>query len=156
GNVRKISATAREMAQALDEIVWAVNPQHDTLEGLVEYLSQSADEFLEDTPIRCRVKLPPHLPRCAIPAELRHQLFLPFKEALNNAVRHAAASEMQIELSADSAHFQIAIGDNGVGFDPLSPRSGGSGLKNMRLRMAAIGGQLDLTSAPGCGTRIVM
>jgi signal transduction histidine kinase len=155
-NVRKISATAREMAQSLDEIVWVVNPQHDTLEGLVEYLSQTADEFLEGTPIRCRVKVPASLPNCTVPAEVRHELFLAFKEALNNAVRHAAPSEMQIEFVADPARFEITIADNGTGFSPESVRGGGSGLKNMRQRLEALGGQFELISRPREGTIIKM
>jgi signal transduction histidine kinase len=155
-NVRKIAATAREMAQALDEIVWVVNPEHDTLEGLVEYLSQSADDFLEDTPIRSHLKLPDHPPRCTVPADVRHQLFLAFREALNNAVKHAAATEIQIELAAENGRFQVIIADNGIGFDPAAPRAGGSGLNNMRRRLEAIGGQFELSSRPQQGTRIKM
>jgi signal transduction histidine kinase len=155
-NVRKIAATAREMAQSLDEIVWAVNPEHDRLEGLVEYFSQSADDFLEDTPIHSRLKLPANLPRGTVPADVRHQLFLAFKEALNNAVKHAAASEIQIELAAEPGQFQIIIADNGVGFDPACPRAGGSGLNNMRRRLEAVGGQFELASGSRQGTRIKM
>jgi signal transduction histidine kinase len=156
GNARKIAATAREMAQSLDEIVWAVNPEHDRLEGLVEYLTQSADDFLEDTPIRSRLKLPANLPRGTVPADVRHQLFLAFKEALNNAVKHAAASEIEIEFAAEPGRFQILIADNGVGFDPACPRAGGSGLNNMRRRLEAIGGQFELSSRQQQGTRIKM
>jgi ligand-binding sensor domain-containing protein/signal transduction histidine kinase len=155
-NACKISATAREMAQSLDEIVWAVNPQHDTLEGLVEYLSQAADDFLEDTSIRSRVKLPDNLPGCTVPADVRHQLFLAFKEALNNAVKHAAASEIQIELTAEPARLQILIADNGVGFELASPRPGGNGLHNMRKRLEVIRGQFAIASQPGHGTQITM
>jgi len=153
-NLRKVSMTTREMAQSLDEIVWAVNPQHDTLEGLVEYLSQSAEAFLEETPIRSRLKLPATLPRCPIPAEVRHELFLAFKEALNNAVRHAEASEMDIAFTAAPPHLQIVVADNGIGFDPAGVRAGGSGLKNMRQRLEAISGQFELSSRPGGGTVI--
>ncbi|PWU10859.1 MAG: hypothetical protein C5B50_24605 [Verrucomicrobia bacterium] len=155
-NARKISGTAREMAQALDEIVWAVNPQHDTLEGLFEYLAQTADEFLEDTAIRCRVTTPPSHPSGTVPAEVRHQLFLAFKEALNNAVRHAHASEIQISMAAEPNRFQISIADNGIGFDASHPRPGGAGLKNLRQRLESIGGKLELISANGQGTTIKM
>jgi ligand-binding sensor domain-containing protein/signal transduction histidine kinase len=155
-NTRKISATAREMAQSLDEIVWAVNPQHDTVEGLIEYLSQSADEFLEDSPIRSRLKLPTKLPVCPIPAEVRHQLFLAFKEALNNAVKHASASEIQIEFVAETTRFQISIIDNGRGFDPAAPLTRGNGLLNMRKRLEALRGSFELFSAPNRGTEIKM
>jgi ligand-binding sensor domain-containing protein/signal transduction histidine kinase len=155
-NVRKISSTAREIAQSLDEIVWAVNPQHDTLEGLVEYLSQSADDFLEDTTIRSRVKLPATLPHYSIPAETRHQFFLAFREALNNAVKHAEASEIQLEVLARPSELQIRIADNGIGFDPAMPQGRGNGLTNMRKRLEGIGGRFAVTSSPGHGTTVDM
>lgn len=155
-NARKISSTAREIAQSLDEIVWAVNPEHDTLEGLVEYLSQSADDFLEDTAIRSRVKLPSELPHCSIPADTRHQFFLAFREALNNAVKHADASEIQLEVTAQPTEFQITIADNGIGFDPATVRSRGNGLTNMRKRLESIGGRFEIATRSAHGTTIKM
>jgi ligand-binding sensor domain-containing protein/signal transduction histidine kinase len=155
-NARKISSTAREIAQSLDEIVWAVNPEHDTLEGLVEYLSQSADDFLEDTTIRSRVKLPPALPHCSIPAETRHQFFLAFREALNNAVKHAEATEIQLEVLAEPSELQIKIADNGIGFDPNKAPDRGNGLTNMRKRLEGIGGRFAIASSPGHGTTVNM
>jgi ligand-binding sensor domain-containing protein/signal transduction histidine kinase len=155
-NARKISSTAREIAQSLDEIVWAVNPEHDTLEGLVEYLSQSADDFLEDTNIRSRVKLPPELPHCSIPADVRHQFFLAFREALNNAVKHAKASEIQLEIGAEPTELQIKIADDGIGFDTATAQGRGNGLANMSKRLEGIGGQFAIASTPGQGTVIKM
>jgi ligand-binding sensor domain-containing protein/signal transduction histidine kinase len=155
-NTRKISVTARDMARALDEIVWAINPEHDTLEGLVEYLTRTADEYLEDSPIRLRLTAPPVMPQCAIPADVRHDLFLAFKEALNNAVKHAKPSEIQIVFTAEAGQLQIVIADNGAGFDLASPRSNGNGLKNMRQRMEAAHGTFEMTSQAGQGTRIKM
>jgi signal transduction histidine kinase len=142
------------MAQALDEIVWAVNPEHDTLEGLAEYLTQATDDFLEDTPIRLRLVVPAGLPACTIPAEVRHQLFLAYKEALNNAVKHGAASEIRIELATEPTRLHIIVADNGVGFDASAPDARGNGLRNMRHRLESIGGRFDLESRPGQGTRI--
>jgi ligand-binding sensor domain-containing protein/signal transduction histidine kinase len=155
-NTRKISATAREMARSLDEIVWAINPEHDTLEGLVEYLTGAADEFLEDTNIRSRLKVSEELPPCPIPADVRHDLFLAFKEALNNAVKHARASEIQIQFETEPGLFHIVIADNGAGFDPASPPAGGNGLNNMRRRLEGLGGQFELWSRPGEGTKITL
>ena len=155
-NAQKISDTAREIAQSLDEIVWAVNPQHDTLAGLVEYFSQWADDLLEDSSIRSRITLPSGLPPCSIPAETRHQLFLAFKEALNNAVRHAQASEIHIEFRADEAGFETVVSDNGCGFESSALRSGGNGLANMPQRLERIGGSFEVKSSPSCGTRVRM
>jgi len=122
----------------------------------VEYISQFADDFLQDTPIRSRMRLPQRLPACTIPAEARHQFFLAFKEALHNAVKHGAASEIEIEVTAGTDQFQIILIDNGIGFDPGSARAGGNGLKNMRQRLERIGGRFDLSSQPGGGTRVTL
>ena len=90
-NLERIFGTARELTRALDEIVWAVNPRHDTLESLANYLSRFAYDFLSVAEIRCRLDLPLQLPAVLVTTEVRHNLFLAFKEALNNVVKHAAA-----------------------------------------------------------------
>lgn len=156
GSARKISSTARDLSQSLDEIVWAVNPHHDTLVGLVEYISQFSDDFLEDTSIRSRLKLPAKLPAWTIPAEARHQFFLSFKEALHNAIKHGEATEIELEVIAQDGLIQLVIADNGCGFDPASNGARGNGLKNMRQRLERIGGKFEITSQPGRGTRVAL
>ncbi len=155
-NTRKIGAACREIAQSLDEIVWAVNPAHDTLEGLVEYLSQSADEFLERSDIRVRLTATRKIPPCMIATEVRHQLFLSYREALNNVVKHAGATEIHIDLSVTHSQFQITISDNGHGFAMNSRPNAGDGLGNMSHRLDAIGGQLEVSSQPGKGSQVKM
>jgi signal transduction histidine kinase len=102
------------------------------------------------------VKLPPALPHCSIPAETRHQFFLAFREALNNAVKHAEASEIQLEVLAEPSELQIKIADNGVGFDPNKTQVRGNGLSNMRKRLEGIGGRFAIASSPGNGTTVNM
>ncbi|MDB6125984.1 MAG: putative two-component system sensor kinase [Pedosphaera sp.] len=155
-NMRKIAAKSREMAQSLDEIVWAVNPEHDTLESLFEYLSQSADEFLEETNIRLRLNMPRRVPSAKISAEIRHQLFLVVREALNNAVKHADATEIRIDFIFAEDRLHVAILDNGNGFEANSQLRGGNGLKNMRGRLEGVGGQFEILSRRGEGTKIRM
>lgn len=156
GSARKISHTARNLAQSLDEIVWAINPRHDTLVGLVEYISQFSDDFLEDTSIRSHLKLPDKLPPWLIPADTRHQFFLAFKEALHNAVKHSDAGEIEIEVEAQNNQIQISVVDNGAGFDPSAPGLRGNGLKNMRQRLERVGGKFEISSRPGKGTRVTL
>src|SRR5205823_1355509 len=98
-HVRKIVASARHTVQSLDEIVWAVNPENDSLEGLVEYISHYADEFFEDTEVMCHLEIPVELPHVALAAETRHDLFLIVKEAFNNILKHAQASEARVQIS---------------------------------------------------------
>lgn len=155
-NTDKISSIARDMARSLDEIVWAINPEHDTLEGLVNYLSRSADEFLEDTSIRLQLKAPTDVPARGVPANVRHNLFLAFREALNNSVKHSGASEMHVQFLVEPAQFEIIIVDTGIGFDTEVPQTEGNGLKNMRGRLEDLGGQFDVSSQPGRGTVIKM
>ena len=116
--LERIYGTARELTRAMDEIVWAVNPQHDTLDSLASYLGNFAQEFLGSLDIRCRLDVPLQLPHWPITAEMRHNLFLAFKEALHNVVKHAAASEVSISLTTGSRHLHFGLRDNGKGFAP--------------------------------------
>jgi signal transduction histidine kinase/ligand-binding sensor domain-containing protein len=159
----RIFDTARELTRALDEIVWAVNPRHDTLDSLATYLGRFAQEFLAAARIRCRLDVPVDLPAWPVTAEVRHNLFLAFKEALNNAVKHAAPGEVRIRLETGSDGFVLQVEDDGRGFEPAPAgdpgagvaRRGGHGLDNMRQRLEDIGGRCEIRSAPGQGTTVV-
>jgi len=163
-DVDRIYRTARELTRAMDEIVWAVNPQHDTLDSLASYLGRFAQEFLNAVHIRCRLDLPMQLPAWPLTAEVRHNLFLAFKEALNNAVRHADASEVRVSLTIEPAGFALRLEDLGHGFATDRERAGdahdparlasGNGLANMHQRLTEIGGRCDIHSAPGQGTKV--
>ncbi|MGH7975207.1 MAG: ATP-binding protein, partial [Limisphaerales bacterium] len=153
----RIYDTSRELTRSMDEIVWAVNPQHDTLDSLASYLGNFAQEYLVSLNIRCRLDVPLHLPHWPITAEMRHNVFLAFKEALNNVVKHSGADEVSILLATDHDGFHLALRDNGKGFDPdtVSSRPGrGNGLKNMKQRLEKIGGRCEIQSAPGTGAEI--
>jgi signal transduction histidine kinase len=155
-HTEKIVSYARATVQALDEIVWAVNPKNDTLDALVGYLNQYASQFFEGTSVRCRLDVPEALSSLVLPAAVRHDLFLVVKEALNNVLKHAQASEVSVAIAESAGVLEIAIEDNGCGFDAAS--SGGSragdGLNNMRTRMAKIGGGFSLASLPRQGTKL--
>jgi signal transduction histidine kinase/ligand-binding sensor domain-containing protein len=160
--LRRIFTISRHLVQALDEIVWAVNPRFDTLESLAAYLGNFAQETLEIAAIRYRLDTPVCLPARPLTTEVRHVVFLAFKEALNNVLKHAAATEVTVSLALKNEALVLSVEDNGKGFTPLnleassaSPtvrQSGGFGLTSMRLRMAEIGGQCEIQSAPECGS----
>jgi signal transduction histidine kinase len=155
--LERIYDTSRELTRSMDEIVWAVNPQHDTLDSLASYLGNFAQEYLVSLNIRCRLDMPLLLPQWPITAEMRHNVFLAFKEALHNVVKHSKANEVFVSLATNAHGFQLTLRDNGNGFDPaaLLPRPGrGNGLKNMRQRLEKIGGNCEIHSAPGTGTEI--
>lgn len=148
--LNRIYDTSRELTRAMDEIVWAVNPQHDTLDSLASYLGNFAQEYLVPIHIRCRLDVPLHLPHWPISAEVRHNVFLAFKEALHNVVKHAGATEVLIRLTPATDGFALRVCDNGRGFDPAAAapaRPGrGNGLKNMRQRLEQNGGHCRIQS----------
>ncbi len=100
----------------MDEIVWAVDPQHDTFDGLMDYISAYAEDFLRVADIRCRMDLPVTLPAARVEAELRYNLFLALKETLNNVVKHAHATEVWLRLRIEPKTFTLIVEDNGRGF----------------------------------------
>ena len=162
--LNKIYDTARELTRSMDEIVWAVNPRHDTLESLATYLEKFAQDWLAGVGIRCRLDLPLQFPEWHLTSELRHNVFLAFKEALHNTVKHSHASEVLIRLTLKEKSFELALEDNGRGFAvgeemknisaaPGRPASG-NGVENMRRRLAAVGGNCDIQSTPGAGTQV--
>ena len=151
---RKISTAAREMTQSLEAIVWAVRPENDSLHSLVEYMNRRTDELFEKMPRQYEFIAPSELPDGSIHAEVRHNVFLAYKEALTNSVKYAQASMVRIELACDDMECRIMIADNGRGFDSGAVRAGGTGLKNMRQRMEEIGGWFELESRPGFGTTV--
>jgi signal transduction histidine kinase len=161
-DVRRIAAKARSLTHSLDEIVWAVNPRNDTLDSFVTYACIHAEDYLKTAGIRCRLKTPETIPSQAMETNVRHNLFLVVKEALNNVVKHATASEVTISFAIHQNAFEVIINDNGCGFDTTngvlaaSGKRVGNGTVNMRQRMQEIGGTFDLQSAPAQGTTVKM
>jgi len=165
-NLERITQSARKLTKAMDEIVWAVDPQHDTFEGLMDYISAYAEDFLRVAGVRCRMDLPMALPAMRVDAELRYNLFLALKEALNNIVKHAQATEVWLRLKFESDSFTLSVEDNGRGLStgngapPVSQSAdrlaAGSGLENLKKRLAAVGGDCTVQSAPGQGTQVTM
>jgi signal transduction histidine kinase len=151
-HARQISQTARETTRALDEIVWAANPSNDTLESLITYVCKYAQEYFELAALSYRLDVPPRLPDVTLPPEVRHNVFLAAKEAVNNVVKHARASTARMRLKLEPERFTLEIEDDGRGLDPAAASSGRNGLRNMRRRMADIGGEFSIVPAPERGT----
>ena len=162
--LESIAQTSRDLLKTMDEIVWVVNPRNDTLENLVAYLSHYAVEYFQNTHVECELRLPPEIPHHALSSETRHNLFLTFEEALNNVLKHAAASKAKVEMTVNALEFELKVADNGRGFEvPASAANvssrggrGGNGLKNMRQRLLAVGGECLIMSRPGAGTTVII
>jgi len=150
---------SRELTQSLDEIVWAINPAHDTLESFLSYVSEFAQDFLATAGLACRLDLPPEPPALTIGTNVRHQLCLAVKEALHNTVKHAGATEVHLRVDLQRQELIVTIQDNGTGFvnEPTAESiSGQDGLGNLETRLREIGGKALLQSKPGQGTRLLL
>jgi ligand-binding sensor domain-containing protein len=151
-----IAETTREVVLAMDQVVWTVNPRNDTLDSLATYLVHYTEEFLRPAGIACELDIPLILPDVMLASEVRHNLFLATKEALNNAVKHGAPRRVWLGLTVHGGLLTLTVRDDGCGFNPVSPAAGADGLGNMHHRLAAVGGELHILSAPGQGTTITL
>ena len=154
--IEKMSRTARTAVKSLDEIVWAVNPRNDTLAHLIDYTGQFAADYLRDAGIRCLLDVPDYTPVREVPSNVRHNVFLVVKEALQNIVKHAHATEVQLHVSLREERLRLVIEDNGCGFDQPPEDAWADGLRNMRQRLAEIGGECRIQSVVGRGTTITV
>lgn len=148
-----IAGKARNLITALDVLVWAVDPAENSLQSLADYLSGYAGEFFAHSQIHCRFKIPVSFPPITLDGRVRHELFMSAKEALNNVVRHAGATEVEFQMVAASNTLDIVIADNGRGFDPEKGRRG-HGLKNLSGRLEKLGGRCIIESGPGNGATV--
>ncbi|MEK7954445.1 histidine kinase [Luteolibacter soli] len=151
----KMTDAAREMVVALDDLVWAVDPAHDTLDQLASHLTRVAEEMFRDSPVRCRLDIPAVLPPRPLGAEFRHHLALAVKESLHNILQHAGPCEAFLSFEYDGEKITLTIRDTGRGFDPKAHGSG-HGLSNTPDRIREIGGCYAIDSSPGRGTCIVI
>jgi signal transduction histidine kinase len=136
--------------------VWAANPSNDTLEGLANYICKYAQDYLAVTDTRCRFDLPANLPPLMVPPDVRHNVFLAFKESITNVVRHAQASAVWIRLRLEPGFFTLEIEDNGRGIAGQDPAAASTrnGLRNMRKRLEDVGGQFAIQAAPERGALV--
>lgn len=148
-----ITDRARGLIAALDVIVWAVDPEENTLQSLADYFSGFADEYLSNCGIVCRFEIPISFPAITLDGRLRHDLFLAVKEVLHNVVRHSRANEVQFVMALSDGILEITISDNGTGF-LADVEHAGHGLKNLAGRLGKLGGTCQLDSRIGAGTTV--
>jgi len=149
----QIAATSRELVDTMSDIVWAINPKRDRAGDLVQRMRHFASDTFTGRNIAMRFEAPEAGQDRRLDIELRRQVFLIFKEAVHNAVRHAECNEAQVSFRVDGRRLLLEVRDNGKGFD--TGREGeGHGLASMRRRAEGIGGTLEVSSATPGGTRV--
>ena len=151
----EICRASRDLTRTMEQIVWAQNPVHDTIDNTAAYFASFATDLLKAAGIVCRLDFPLDLPHAPLAADQRHALFLVFKETLNNIIKHAQAANVWIVLRFDGRGLSLLIRDDGRGFDPHAAGGArGNGLANMKTRLARAGGDVKISSSAGGGTRV--
>lgn len=152
----EITGRARDMVGLLDEIVWAINPANDTSQSLNDYFFKYAQTLLHRASIRCRLEVVEPFSNYGLNAEQRHQLFLAFKEALNNIIRHSGATEVQVTLTTTGGELKISVADNGHGFKMPAGEGSHDGLIGMQERLRRLNGRCEVIAAGEHGTTVVL
>lgn len=151
GSLAGVSSLANELAQNMRSILWAIGPERTTLAELVSYCTSHVRAMLTEHGIMVHVRVEEVWPGYEVGAELRRNTFLIIKEAANNVVKHAHASNVWVEVRFD-AGLIITMRDDGAWLPGTG--EGGRGLRTMRERAAAIGGELRISPHPEGGTEV--
>jgi ligand-binding sensor domain-containing protein/signal transduction histidine kinase len=150
-----IAGLSREMVDSMSDIVWAINPKRDLLQDLTQRMRRFASDVFTARTIEFGFRAPDSDHSLKVGAELRREVFLIFKESINNIVRHSDCKRVDIELHTANGGLELRLSDDGKGFD-TAQASDGNGMANMRLRAKRLGGELQVISFQGKGTTVML
>ena len=150
--LEKVAVKIREVMDSMSDIVWSINPQHDRLEDVVIKIQHEVIEALEPRDIALKFFVQPISEKIAFSISDRRDLYLIFKEAINNIAKHADAKHVTFTYVNSHRKYSLSIQDDGKGFAGDQVHTG-NGLKNMRARAEKLGCTLQLVSDAG-GTTI--
>ena len=147
--IEKISSAANDLLNKMNAIIWSMSSSNDSLGNMIAYIRIYALEYFENTGINCKIDIAENLPNIQVIGEIRRNVFLVVKEALNNILKHAKATEVSIKLERVENSLTLFIQDNGKGIDFENLRQFGNGLKNMKKRAADIGVEFNIENNNG-------
>jgi signal transduction histidine kinase len=156
--------TSKELVEAMSDIVWAINPRKDHLHDLTQRMRHFASEVLSAAAIDLEFRVPEAPPDFSLGANIRREVFLIFKETINNIARHSAATRVEIDFSLNHHDLTLRFQDNGRGFDNSDQSQsydwqkarGGNGLISMKKRSQELGGEYLIESRPEVGTSAIL
>lgn len=151
--IKLVSERARQLVDSMSDIVWVINPGRDSLFDLVIRLKDSYSETFNQLGIQFRTIGLNNLEHIRLPMEMKQNLFLIFKESINNSIKHSGCNKIIFEADTRDGNLYLSLQDNGIGFDVKAEHLG-NGIKNLKNRVRAIGGEIEITSAAGKGTKI--
>lgn len=151
--LKRIQRIAAETVSAVRDIVWLLRPGGDHRIAIVEHLRETSSIMLESLDWRFHAN--DDAWGVELPEEMTRHLFLFFREALHNILRHAKASVVEIQVEKHDGHFRIRIHDDGAGIEPAKLERPAT-LRALRQRATALGADLKVDSSPGNGTALVL
>lgn len=155
GGDKRVTAGLSASIDKIDEIIWSLDPNRDTLRSTVHFIEQLARELAETHGVRFRTEVDMHQVDAPLAASTRRELMLLAREALRNAIEHAAPTTLWFRCGWDQRTVQLSVEDDGLGFDPGAPTER-NGLKNMHARAGRLGGELHIGPREEGGTRVVV
>jgi len=151
--LRDIGVISRGLVDAMNDIVWAVDPKNDSFESVLIRMKTLAARMFDAKGIDYDIHIGEDLSAVALPIRERRQFFLVFKEAVNNVIKHARATRVDLSIHRAGPMLWLEVRDNGAGFRESALRAG-NGLRNMRDRAVSLGGECTIESTPGYGTKV--
>ena len=152
-DLQKIKNYSGDMMESMSDIVWAINPQNDSMDRMILRMRELAEELLEPARINYSFREEGKVKTLKLDVNQRKELYLIFKEAVNNAVKYSAAAEVMILIREEKGALFMQIKDNGAGFD-INKSYSGSGIQNMHSRAGKINAGLQISSAMGNGSTV--
>jgi signal transduction histidine kinase len=151
--MNEIKDSSMMLMERMDDIVWSISPRNDSLENLLIRVRHFATTLFEAKGIDYSIDIQKNVSEVRLPEDYRQHIYLILKEAINNLVKYALASQAFLEVSFDRKYLTLSVRDNGRGFDQATP-STGNGLSGMQRRAAMMNARLSIRSVPGEGTSI--
>jgi signal transduction histidine kinase len=143
----------RQMSGSLDDIVWNISPKNDALSSLIARMTRYASELFEAKQINFSMKVPERLSDIKLSMDQRRNVYLIFKESVNNLVKYSKCKHALVSIDTDKRHAYLTIEDDGIGFDMNAPTDR-NGIRNLKERARTLKGKLNIESSPGEGTII--
>jgi two-component system, NarL family, sensor histidine kinase UhpB len=154
-NMQKIKDRSSAIMESVSDIVWAINPQNDTTEQMIFRMKEFTAEILEPLNINYTFKEQGDFSSLKLDIKKRKDFYLLFKEAINNAAKYSHCKNLVIELNQDDISMHLSVQDDGTGFNTAEIKNG-NGLRNMRERAASMGAKINIDTALGKGTGIIV
>ncbi len=146
-----IADIARESVASMNDIVWAISPDHDSLLDLTRRMRRHAEEVFAARNIDLNFAAPASDLKLSV--GVRRDVLLIFKEAVNNAAKHSDCSRVSIIFRCENSVLSLRIADDGKGFE-TDAESDGQGLRSMKCRARALGGKMKIDSRAQTGTLV--